>query len=170
MFNLIRRINQGLRSRILIFRAWRWYSIWAIWEQQSCTQKSGCRLRIISSYIINLYTFFFWRLTWTHGLVVKLSRSESGGSGSIPTGCWNLLQPTTILRGTEPISALTRALFYIAVLSIILISWSSSMMIWRWPGFNSEGEHLTTTWSTWSQGPGLVHKCWPCAWAWLRRL
>ena len=30
---------------------------------------------------------FFSELTRTHGLVVEMSRSESGGSGSIPAGC-----------------------------------------------------------------------------------
>ena len=40
-----------------------------------------------------LLTVLFSRLTQTHGLEVKVSRSESGDSGSILVRCWNSLLP-----------------------------------------------------------------------------
>ena len=36
---------KGLRSRILVFRVWPWYSTWKIKARQSCMQKIGCRWR-----------------------------------------------------------------------------------------------------------------------------
>ena len=40
---------KGMSLRILFFCVWPWYSTWTIWEQQSCTEKIGCRWR---NYII----------------------------------------------------------------------------------------------------------------------
>ena len=80
------------------------------------------------------YTVFLEELIRTKGLVVKIGCRESGDMGSIPGECCNPLPPSAILRGTEPVSALialTRALFYIAALSIILFSWISSVTISR---------------------------------------
>ena len=46
---------------------------------------------------------------------------------------------------------------YIAVLSIFFLSRISSVAIWRWQGFNSEHEHLTSTvWSSWSWTMGVT--------------
>ena len=91
-----------------------WCSTWAIRECQSCTHKKavqGCEIY----YVIYL---FFGRTTWS-GLVMMLSRSESGEMGSISAGCCaeTLCRLSAILRGTEPVSAHTRG-FYIAALSI----------------------------------------------------
>ena len=51
---------------------------------------------------VKLYTIFFCSLTRICALLIKVSWSESGGSSSIPAGCWNPLQPSAILLGTEP--------------------------------------------------------------------
>ena len=58
--------------------------------------------------------------------------------GSIPAGHWTLCCPSAILRGTEPVSALTQwhACFY---------NWIASVSILRWQGFNSWHEHPTST-------------------------
>ena len=49
--------------------------------------------------------------------MVKASRRESGDLASIPVGAETLCSPSALLRGTEPVSALTSARFYIAALS-----------------------------------------------------
>ena len=56
------------------------------------------------------YTVFFCKLTRNDGLVVKMSCSESGGTGLSLALCWTSLQCLGLLLGTEPVSALTRAL------------------------------------------------------------
>ena len=54
------------------------------------------------------YTIFFEQLKRTNGSVVKVSCSESGDMGSSPE---ELCRAQAILHGTEPVSALRRALF-----------------------------------------------------------
>ena len=48
---------KGLRSKILVLRAWPWYSTWAIRDRQFCTPKSWCRLRNTSSSMTTKITF-----------------------------------------------------------------------------------------------------------------
>ena len=61
------------------------------------------------------YAIFFKRSIRTYGLVVKTSRRESGDMGSIPEECWNPLPSlghfVSDWAPSEPVSALTRALF-----------------------------------------------------------
>ena len=86
---------------------------------------------------VKLYNMFSWRLTRTHGLVIKVSWSESGCSGSIPLGAETFCCPSAILHGTEPVSALTSALLHCCTLSISFLSWISLVAILHWQGFNS---------------------------------
>ena len=72
---------KGLRSRILVYSVWPWYSTLTIQEQQSYMQKIGCRLRNTTSH-----TPFFsvkWyepRAKWT---VFKVSHRESCDMGRV---------------------------------------------------------------------------------------
>ena len=102
-------------------------------------------------------------MTRNHSLVVKVSHSESGGSVSILARHWTLCHLSAILRGTEPVSALTRALLNCCALHIFSPSWISSVAISRWQGFDSKHEHPTVFrlplfWSTWrrARGPDLA--------------
>ena len=82
----------------------------------------------------------------------------------------SLCLPLAILRGTEPISALTYVLFILLCSLYFFSSWISSVAISPWQGFNSEHEHLTSTVLEHlesGQGPGLGQMCWPGAWVWL---
>ena len=59
--------------------------------------------------------FFFGRSIQSYGFVVKASRSWSGDKGSVLLGAETLCSttaPMAVLRGTERVSALTRALSY----------------------------------------------------------
>ena len=120
------KVIRGLRTRNLEFRAWPWYSTWTILEQQSCTQKNQLQ---VAKYNES-YTVFFSQLIRTYCLVVNVSCSESVSVGLIPARCWNSRCPLTILLGTEPVGALTHAL-YIAALSIFFPPWISSVEISR---------------------------------------
>ena len=68
---------------------------------------------------------------------------------SLATSVWfqqgaeTLCSPSAILHGTEPVSALTHELLYSYAL-YIFFTWISSVIIWRWQGFNSEDEHPTS--------------------------
>ena len=125
--------------------------------------QSVCRLRntVTSSQI----PFLFCRLTLAHGWMVKVSWSESRGSGSITSWCWILPPPLGRfawhwLRHWARQCTDTRA-FYIAALSIFSFSWISSVAISHWQGFNSEHEHPTSTilehlWPSRARGPDLA--------------
>ena len=54
---------------------------------------------------VKSYAIFFYRLTQTYVLVVKVSRRKFGGSGSNFVSAETLWCPLAILRGTEPDSA-----------------------------------------------------------------
>ena len=58
------------------------------------------------------HILFLGQLIQIYGLVVEVSHSELGDMCSIPDECWISLQPSAILRGTEPVGALTRTLLY----------------------------------------------------------
>ena len=102
-----RCINQRFAFKMLVFRVWPRYSTWTIREQQSCTQKT--RLKVAK--YDESYTIFSLLLIWTYGLVVNVSSSESGDMGATPDECWNPLLLLGLLRGTEPVRALTPAIF-----------------------------------------------------------
>ena len=58
----------------------------------------------------NSYPVVFGKLILIYGLVVKARSSELGDRSLIPTKASTLCRPSAILRGTEPVSALTRTL------------------------------------------------------------
>ena len=108
-----------------------WHSARAIWEWTSCSDlhaKHWFKVAICDESC----TFFSAKSLRTHGLVVKVSRSESGDvvvvkasrseSGDDVTwirfrqGTETLCSPSAILLGTEPVSALTRAHSYCCTL------------------------------------------------------
>ena len=78
---------------------------------------SNRRLQIARLY--SQYTVFFCILTPIHGLVVKLSCSESGCSGSILAGCWNSLPPLGHFAWHWASQCTDSGAFCIAALSII---------------------------------------------------
>ena len=49
------------KSTILAYLVWPWYSTWAIWQLQSCTQIIGSRLQNVRSHT----PFFLGRSLWT---------------------------------------------------------------------------------------------------------
>ena len=128
---------KGLWAKILVYRVWPWLFTWAIWERQSCTQKIGSRTSRLQC--AKMYNFLA-SLIQTHDLVVKVSCSELGYIVLILVECWNSLLPLShFVCGSEPVSALTWAL-YIDALSITF-SW-----IW-----SSAGRVLLLTWPSNSQ-------------------
>ena len=125
---------------------------------------------------VKLYTIFSFFLTRIYALVIKVSWSESGGSGSIPAGCWFSAE---ILCSPRPfcvalsLQCTDTCAFYIAELSIIFsfldfVSCNLALTgcsLWTWfPGYMNI--RLPLFWSTWSraQGPdsatcaGLAHR------------
>ena len=70
-------------------------------------KKIGCRWQNTTSHVL----FFFEQSIRTNGLAVMACRREKGDMGSIPDLCGNDCSALAILRGTEPVSALTLALF-----------------------------------------------------------
>ena len=57
--------TKGLRSRILVFRVWPWYSTWQ-------KNRESCTWLLVAKYNESC-TVFFGRLIWTYGIVVKVS-------------------------------------------------------------------------------------------------
>ena len=72
---------KGLRSRILVYLDWPWYSTWAILKWRYCVQTIGSN-------------------TYYHNVT---------GDISIQVDCKTLCHRLATLRGTEPVSALTPA-------------------------------------------------------------
>ena len=139
---------KGLRSRILVFRVWPWYSTWKIRVRQSCTKKLGCRWRNTTSYIPFFSSNGYEPMDKWLRLVAE---SQS-------TWVWFLMSAETlcsasaILRGTEPVSAPTRALF------ILLHSLKKNSLGFRqWRSRADRVVNLNTTirlplfWRTWTR-------------------
>ena len=154
---------KGLLSRILVYRVWPWYSTWAIWARQFCTQKFGSRLQYMTDHIllslVNWYELMAWwlrqvvvfRVTW-----VLFSR------------VLKLLPPLGHLRGTVPVSALT--LFNCCTLYNFLsfMDFVSGYLVRQC--LNSLHHHPTSTCLKHLESdpwPRLGHMCGPFAWAWL---
>ena len=91
-------------------------------------KKVCCRWLNTTSYI----QFFFERLIWTNGLAVKVSRCEFGYLGLIPNECWNALQRLGHFAWHWTRQCTDTRAFYIAALSIIFLSWISSVATSRW--------------------------------------
>ena len=68
-------------------------------------KKIGCRCEIR-----RVIFHFFMQLIRTNVLMVKVSRRETGDMVQFLMSAKNLCHASAILRGTEPVSALTRAL------------------------------------------------------------
>ena len=106
MSNAIRCIRivsiKGLRSRILAYRAWPWYSSWN-------SKNAVLQRRVINHFLArDQYERMAQRLRH-----LPVSQATwNGFSQGAETPC----RPLAILRGTEPVSALTRALLYCCVL------------------------------------------------------
>ena len=90
---------KSLPSRILVNFAWPWYSTWAIKEQQSCKQKSSCRLWNTTSNIP------FFSVDWHESMalwlrLVPVSQATlvqfSQGAETLCPVC----RPSATLRGT----------------------------------------------------------------------
>ena len=84
----IKCIDQRFAFKNSHISVWPWYSSWKFNYYSPVCQKISCRWRNIMSHI----QFFFSRLIWSHGLVVKTGCRESCDMGSIPDDCWNPLQ------------------------------------------------------------------------------
>ena len=136
--------------------------------------KSCCRLRNTSSYI----PFFFCILIWIHGWVVKESQSESGGSCSIPDGCWNLLQPLSHFAWHWASQCADTQPLYIAALSLCFFfldfvsgypAWTG-FQLWTWTSnFHCFGALATWWLRVWPWARTWLHvlACRSAAWAWL---
>ena len=105
-----------------------WYSTWKIRVLQSCTRKN---LLQVAKYDDSYYVFFEKSIR-THGLVVNVSRRESGDMGSNPEECWNALQRLGHFAWHWARQCTDKRAFYLAALSIIFFSWISSVAISRW--------------------------------------
>ena len=86
-----------------------------------------------------------------------------GGMDSIPAGCWNSLQPLAILRGTEPVSALTHTILSCSALYNLSLAFRQ----WRSCADRVLTLNKNIRLPTWGSGlgPGLGHMCWPGVWA-----
>ena len=93
-----------------------------------CMQKQAWKQSLLLVWINSNRRLQIWKLYTVFSvkryydmMVVKArlsSLSESGEMGSIPSGCWNSLQPSAILDGTEPFSALTCSIQYCCALYV----------------------------------------------------
>ena len=151
---------KGLRSRILVLRAWPWYSTWDILDRQICTQQSSCRLQNTSSNMTSHKPFSLYvdtTLTRANGWVanLKVSSIKSGDLGSIPAGFWNLLPPLGHFAWHWARQCTDTRAFYIAALSII--------PFFRFRQWRSCSDRVLTLniniwiplfWSTWSRARG----------------
>ena len=127
-------------SRILVFRVWPWYSSWKIRVRQSCTPKNQLQ---VAKYD-ETYTVFFMWLIRTYGLVVRWVAESRASWVWFLMSAKSFCPASAILRGTEPVSALTRALF-ILLRSLYFFSWISSVAISRWQSCKSWHDHPTCT-------------------------
>ena len=94
---------------------------------------------------------FFRILIRTYGWVVKAGRRQSGDMGSIPVRFWILLRAA----GHWARHCTDTCAVYIAAISIIFVSWISSVVISRWQGLTlNMNIILPLFWSTWSRARG----------------
>ena len=165
MSTAITCINKWLQSRILAYLVWPWYLI----ENYNPVRKNsvhwGSRLRNMTSHIpfcsVDQCKLMVW---WLRRVVVSRATWFR-----FPAGCWNSLPglclPLAILRGTEPVRALTRALL-IRTLYIFCLKFGADRgftlniwfpLFWRFGnGFKrARGPDSATC-----AGPGLVHRQW----------
>ena len=133
MLNAIRLIYW---SKVCIQEFWycvSWYSTWKIQVLQSCTRKNLLQMaRYDESYYV-----FLEQLIRTHGLLVNVSRRESGYMGSNPEECWNSLQRLGHFAWHWARQCTDTRAFYLAALSIIIFSWISSVAISLWQSCKS---------------------------------
>ena len=130
---------------MLVFRVWPWYSRWKIRVHKSCTPKNQLQ---VAKYDES-YTVFFQR---TYGLVVKVSRRESGDMGLILDECWISLQRLGHFAWHWARQCTDMHAFYIAALTIIFF-----LGFRQWRSRADRVVNLNTTirlplfWRTWTR-------------------
>ena len=100
-------------------------------------EKSDCRLQNTSSNIKSNIPVFF--IDWHESMAEWLRQNAESQAAWVrfPLGAETLCSASAILRGNEPVSALTRALLYCCALYNFSLSWMSSVAISLWQGFKS---------------------------------
>ena len=118
----------------------------------------------------SIYRFFqaIDTVIQTNGLVVKVSCIELGDLGSNPDECWVSLQHLCHFVWHWPRQrAHSHSAFYIAELSIIFLSWISSVVISRWVADRVLNLHMTIWlppfWRTWTWAQARIRPHVHCA-------
>ena len=143
---------KGVESRILVYLVWPWYSTRENLRMTILHAKNQFKVAICNEWS----TFFFGRLIWTNGVVVKASSSESDDMGSIPADVENPCHFAAILQG------LTRTLLYCRFLYnfffLIFVSGVVTVAISRWRALTLDVNiQLPLFWSAWSQARTRLH-------------
>ena len=113
------------------------------------------------------YTVFLKLVIWTYGLVVKVSCSECGNSGSIPDECWNSAPQPFCVALSPSVHWHSRFLYCCAIYDLYFLRFRQWRRLWR--SRADRGENLNTTiwlplfWRTWTRA--WASTC-PHVWAW----